>query len=82
MFVHTPRTTVTPRSHNLSSSLPKLTVLSVAPMHDTIGSQQQIGSWDPDVMNNESPFFDRDSVILVCWQHWTCSSSLCSEIES
>ena len=33
-----PRSLLTPRPHNLSSSLPKLTLLSVAPMHDTVTS--------------------------------------------
>ena len=35
-LVRAPRSSVTPGSYNLSSSLPKLTVLCVAPMHDAI----------------------------------------------
>ena len=36
LSIHLEQSSLTPRSHKLSSSLPKLTVLSVAPMHDTV----------------------------------------------
>ena len=39
LSIHLEQSSLTPRSHKLSSSLPKLTVLSVAPMHDTVASQ-------------------------------------------
>ena len=38
ILVHAPQSSLTPRSHNLSSSLPKLKVLGVVPMHDTVAS--------------------------------------------
>ena len=35
-LIRAPSSSLTPRSHNLSGSLPKVTVLSVTPMYDTV----------------------------------------------
>ena len=69
ILVHAPRSSLTPRSHNLSSSLSKLTVLSVAPMHNNVASLVAADGF-------RGPQFKKPPFSDYAWHHDTRQESM------
>ena len=73
ILIRAPWYSLTPRSHNLSGSLPKVTVLSVTPMYDTVAIHYLPSSsgWVRDIVIPHKKYTGNT---------WTCSYSFYGEI--